>query len=312
MMRLPSFVHLAALAALALAAQPVASPLAAQRSSRDYQQRVDTTFTFGADGYATLNIVSGEIIVRTGPAGEARVIATIERGRIESSFSRSRISLETHSVAGRLGSARYEITVPPGTRISAESVSGDIEVSGTGADLTASSVSGEIVVTNVARRIEISTVSGDLTLSRAAGDIRLESVNGDVSADELSGDLAFETVSGEIDLRRSRLDGIRMNSVSGDLFYDGPFSPTGTYRFESHSGNVEFVLAANIGAVLALETYSGRISSDFPLTLQPGQTTNRNHRMEFTLGQGGTRISAESFSGNITIRRHPARGNNPE
>jgi hypothetical protein len=311
MMRLPSFVHLAAATALALAAQPLASPLAAQRS-RDYQQRIDTTFAFSADGYATLELVSGEIIVRTGPANQARVIATIDRGGIESSFSRNRISLETHSISGRLGSARYEITVPPGTRISASSISGDIDVSGTGADLSANSVSGEIEVSNVARRVEISTVSGDLTISRATGDIRLESVNGDVSADELSGDLAFETVSGEIILRRSRLDGIRMNSVSGDLFYDGPFSPTGTYRFESHSGNVEFVLAANVGAVLALETYSGRISSDFPLTLQPGQTTGRNRRMDFTLGQGGTRISAESFSGNITIRRLPARDNNPE
>jgi hypothetical protein len=31
--------------------------------------------------------------------------------------------------------------------------------------------------------------------------------------------------------------------------------------------------------------------------------------MEFTLGAGGSRISAETFSGNITIRRLGASGN---
>lgn len=312
-MRSHSFVHLALLAAGLLAT----APLEAQRGRDDrdasgLRQRIDTTIAFGTGGTVSLGIVSGEIIVRTGAANEVRVLATIERGRLEGSFSRSRVSIETRSVGGRMGSARLELTVPSGTRVSASSVSGEIQVTGTGADVSANTVSGDVAVHDAARRLEVNTVSGDITIRRAAGALRLESVSGDVIADEITGDLGFETVSGDVELRRSRLDGIRMSSVNGDLRYDGPFAATGTYRFNSHSGDVEFGLPANVGATLSLETFSGDISSGFPLTLQPGETRGRGQRMEFTIGRGGTRISAETFSGNITIRRLTASGNNPE
>ena len=59
-----------------------------------------------------------------------------------------------------------------------------------------------------------------------------------------------------------------------------------------------------VGALLELETFSGRINSDFPLTLQPGETGGRRgRRMEFTIGNGGARVTAQAFSGNINIRR---------
>lgn len=317
-MRTISFIHRLAPVALALAAAAsLAEPLEAQRRGDDdrddrgeYRQRVDTTFAFDRNGTLNLGIVSGEIRVVGANTTEARVIASIERGRLETSFSRSRISIEVRSVNGRMGSARYELTVPIGTRVTANAVSGDIDIRATEAEVTAGTVSGDISVRGANRRVELSTVSGDFTVGQVNGTIRLESVSSDLIADELIGDLTVETVSGEIELRRSRLTGIRASTVSGDLRYDGPFSGTGTYDFKTHSGDVEFALPANIGARLELETYSGRIASDFPLTLQPGELGGRrDRRMSFTLGAGGTRITAETFSGNITIRRLPASGN---
>jgi len=279
-----------------------AAPLEAQgrRGDGDVRQRIDTTFAFDRGGEVDLSLVSGEIIVTGGASNQIRIVATTERGRLVTSFGRTHVSVDT----------RYELTVPRGTRVTAHAVSGDIRVHGTGAAVEVHSVSGDISVRDASDRLEVGTVSGDLTVARASGRLQFESVSGDMMAEELTGDLTIETISGEMTLRRSTLAGIRASSMSGDLEYDGPFSPTGTYRFNSHSGNVEFGLPANAGATLQLETFSGRIASDFPLTLQPGQTAGRrNRRMEFTLGTGGTRISAETFSGNITIRRLPARGN---
>jgi DUF4097 and DUF4098 domain-containing protein YvlB len=289
-----------------------AAPLEAQgrRGDGDVRQRIDTTFAFDRGGEVDLSLVSGEIIVTGGASNQIRIVATTERGRLVTSFGRTHVSIEARSVDNRLGDTRYELTVPRGTRVTAHAVSGDIRVHGTGAAVEVHSVSGDISVRDASDRLEVGTVSGDLTVARASGRLQFESVSGDMMAEELTGDLTIETISGEMTLRRSTLAGIRASSMSGDLEYDGPFSPTGTYRFNSHSGNVEFGLPANAGATLQLETFSGRIASDFPLTLQPGQTAGRrNRRMEFTLGTGGTRISAETFSGNITIRRLPARGN---
>ena len=301
----PKPIHHAALTAL-LALGLAAGPLGAQDAER--RQRIDTTFAFDATGSVSLGVLGGEIKVQGGGAGTIRIEASIERGWLDASMSRSRVSIEVRANRGRAGSAEYVLTVPPGTRVSASAVSGDIIIEGTGGEVTATSVNGDVTVRGSRRRLEATTVTGDLDVSDASGMLRLESVNSDILADGLIGELTAETVSGEIELRRSRLDAIRATTVAGDIQYDGPFAPRGSYRFETHAGDIDFGLPANAGASLSLETYSGDISSEFPLTLQPGQP-GRSRRMEFTLGAGGSRISAESFSGDITIRRLPASGN---
>lgn len=293
-----------------LGAVTAALLLAVPAQAQGARQRVDTTYAFERNGSVRLSIVSGEIRVVGARTSEIRIVASIERGRLETSFSRTRASVEARSVNNRMGAARYELTVPIGTRVSAASVSGDIEVRATAAEVTISTVSGDVIVDDAADRVEIGSVSGDVDLSKVRGRTILESVSGELRADELDGELEVESVSGTIELRRSRLSGIRAETVSGDLGYDGPFSPTGTYVFNTHSGDVLIALPADAGADFELETWSGRISSDFPLTLQPGDMGGRrDRRMAFQVGKGGARISIESFSGNITIRRLPARGN---
>lgn len=273
------------------------------------RQRVDTSFTFDRGGNVSLGLVSGEIRVLTGPGNEIRVLATIERGRLETSFSRGHVSIEARSVNGRMGETRYELTVPAGTRVTASSVSGGILVRGTGGEVEAHSVSGAITVEGATGVVELESVSGDIMLTKASGRLDLSTVSGEMELTDVSGDLDAESVSGSIIARRSRLRGFRSETVSGDVSYDGAFSSDGDYRLNTHSGDVILTIPANGTASLELETWSGNIASDFPLTLQPGQDVGRrNRRMQFNIGTGGGRVSAETFSGNITIRRAPARG----
>ena len=60
-----------------------------------------------------------------------------------------------------------------------------------------------------------------------------------------------------------------MESVSGDLSYGGPLDPTGTYDFRAHSGNISLQLPGDVGALLSVDTFSGDIETDFPLTISP-------------------------------------------
>lgn len=274
------------------------------------RQRVDTSFTFDRGGSVDLGLVSGEIRVLTGTGNEIRILATIERGRLETTFSRSRVSIEARSVNGRMGATRYELTVPAGTRVTASTVSGDITVRGTGSEVEAHSVSGEITVEDANGVVELESVSGNIELTKASGRIDLSTVSGEMDLTDVSGDLEAESVSGSVIARRARLRSFRTETVSGDLTYDGTVSADGDYRLNSHSGDVFIAIPSNGSAALELETWSGNIASDFPLTLQPGQDVGRrNRRMQFNIGAGGARVSAETFSGNITIRRAPARGN---
>lgn len=272
------------------------------------RQRVDTSYVFEKGGQVRLALVSGEIRVTTGTGNEIRIVATIERGRLEASLGRSRVSIEARSVGGRMGRTRYELTVPVGTRVSASSVSGEISVTGTTTEVEVESVSGDILVEDGAGIVDAESVSGNVDLRRVSGRINASSVSGVIDIDQASGDLEAETVSGGIAVRRGDLRMMRAEAVSGDLIYDGSLARDGDYRFNSHSGDVRVSVPSNGGAVLDLETWSGNIASDFPLTLQPGDNVGgRRRSMQFTIGGGGARISAETFSGNITIRRAPAR-----
>ena len=293
-----------ALAAALLAAAPVAAD--AQRE----EMRVDTTVAIASGGSVHLTIASGEIRVVGESRSDVRIRATVERGRIESTYSSDRISLRTRGTRNGVGNARFEIAVPVGTRVTASAVSGVIDVRATQGEVVASTVSGDIRIMDATDRVEAQAVSGSVSLDRVGGRIRVESVSGSVVVDQARGDLSVETVSGGIQVRDARLDGMRATTVSAGLSFDGTLAPNGTYRLDSHSGRVTITLPADVGAALELETFSGRITSEFPLTLQPGEGTGRRgRRMEFTIGTGSARLIAGSFSGNVTIRRGSAAGN---
>ena len=301
-MRFPISRFIGAAFALTLLLAPTAA------SAQGERQRIDTTLAFDRGGNVVVGIVSGDVRIVTGTANEVRVSATIERGRFETSFSRNRVSIQARSVNGRMGTTRVELTVPVGTRVRASSVSGDVTVLGTQGEVEASTTSGDVTVSDAAGVARVGTVSGSVELTRASGRMELSTVSGSVRVTDVSGDLGIESVSARIGIRDARVRSLRASSVSGEITFEGTFEKDGDYRLNSHSGSVLVSLPANAAATLDLETFSGRINSDFPITLQPGESLGRRgRRMQFTLGAGGARISAETFSGSITIRRAGAR-----
>lgn len=272
---------------------------AAQRDG----DRVDTTVVIDRGGVVQLGAVSGEIRVVGADRRDVRIIAEIERGRFETSFTAGRVGISTRSVGGRQSSARYDVIVPTGTRVIATTVSGRIDISATAGEVSARAVSGSVEVRGSRERLEATSVSGDIDVRDVTGRLRVESVSGDVEVEQAQGELTAESVSGAIGIRRSELESLRASAVSGSIGYEGTLARTGSYRMNTHSGSVTLAVPASVGAMLELETFSGRITSDFPLTMQPGETGRRGRRMEFTIGGGEARVSIGAFSGNITIRR---------
>jgi DUF4097 and DUF4098 domain-containing protein YvlB len=55
-----------------------------------------------------------------------------------------------------------------------------------------------------------------------------------------------------------------------------------------------------------VSTFNGGIESDFPITLKAGEHgigAAQAKRLSFTVGRGTARIVAETFSGDITLKR---------
>ena len=265
-----------------------------------YPSKIDTVVKFDRQGTVDLSLISGLIRVSAWDRQEVKVVASIDRGRLRFSATQSRISLDVE----RHGSeARYDVTVPRGTRLALEAVSGNISAIGVGGEVEAQSVSGSVEVTDGAREVSAESVSGSVTVSNVAGDVSARSVSGGVSVRNVTGDVEAEAVSGRILLDGIHSSSVRTETVSGAVTYTGSIEAGGKYSFVTHSGTLRLNLPANLGAVFSVETYSGDIDSDFPVTMQPGQGRNSHDRFEFTIGNGRARISAENFSGNIIINR---------
>jgi hypothetical protein len=286
---------------------------------RGSQERtsIDTTVSLTRGGVVDLSLISGEIRVVGWTRGDVKVSARSEGGRLRFEATPSRVSLDIEHQGGRHNhndmDATYDVSVPTGTRVLMRGVSGDLSARGVKGEIEARSVSGEVQVED-AGRVTLESVSGDVRATRVNGEARAHSVSGEVSITDVVGDLDAESVSGDVTLRRAKARTVRVETVSGEVTYEGSVDPAGRYEFNSHSGDVRLILPANTNAALSLETFSGDIDSAFPLTVRPSANDQsgpgkRARRMEFTLGSGGPRITAESFSGEITIERAGSNSN---
>ena len=275
-----------------------------EREFQEAQSRMDTTFAFSKSGIVDLTQISGDIVVTSWDRAEARVRAYAERGRVRSGISSSSLSLEVESIRGRVGDSRFEITVPVGVRVIAHSRSGDVSVKGTKGAVEAKSTSGDVEVSNATDRVVIESLSGDVRAADLTGDIRAESTSGTIEIRGATGEIRAETTSGDVALLGVTSRSVTASTVSGEVEYDGTIDANGRYEFHSHSGDVRLEIPESSGAQFQVETFSGSLDTEFPLTLQPGQrSSSRPRRYEFKLGDGSARVVAESFSGDIVLVR---------
>ncbi|HET7584771.1 MAG TPA: DUF4097 family beta strand repeat-containing protein [Gemmatimonadaceae bacterium] len=270
----------------------------------DIVARLDTTVTVQRGGRVSLGIVSGRIIVTAGSGSSVRIHATLEDGgrfRFRATDSGAELGVEADD--HELGDAHVEVSVPAGVLIAANTVSGDISVRDTRGVVEAHTVSGDVAVTGAAERVSAESVSGDVEVRGVTASVRAQSVSGNVQAENVSGDVQGETVSGDIILHDVRSRSARASTTSGDVEYDGTIGGDGRYEFQSHSGDVRISLPSGADATVTVETFSGELDSDVPITLQPGQVMTPSRRLSFKVGNGSGQLSVRSFSGDITIRR---------
>ena len=288
----------------------MAVPLGAKAQDYRGRTRIDTTVSLDRGGAVDLSLISGKIRVIGWDRSEVKVSASIDRGTLRFDANSSRVSLsvdQNDDENGRrrhhdIGDARYEVSVPRGSRLILEAVSGDVTASGSQGEIEATSVSGDVDVAGGVREVSVESVSGSVHAAQVNGNLRAESVSGDVRVETVTGNVEASTVSGSIRLIGVQSKDVRTETVSGDIVYSGSIEAGGKYSFEAHSGTIRLNIPRGAGAQFSVETFSGDISADFPVTVPPGTGRGRkNGRIEFTIGDGRAKITAQTFSGSIVI-----------
>ena len=289
---------------LLVSAPAHAQDRARKERERDYKAAIDTTFAFDERGTVNLALGSGDIIVTAWSRDQIKIQATSEGQGMRLDAGNTRVSLElANSYRGR-GDARFEVTVPVGARVIVRARSGDVSIRGVKGDVEARTENGDITVADVGQRLDLVTLSGDVDVRGIVGDVQVKTMNGEVKVSDLRGDFEAESVSGDIEVRNAEGRYVRAHTTSGDVLYDGSINPSGRYELVTHSGDVHLAIPANTGAQLSISTWSGAIESDFPITLKPGEHgigTGQAKRFTFAIGNGAARVTAESFSGDVTI-----------
>jgi hypothetical protein len=126
-------------------------------------------------------------------------------------------------------------------------------------------------------RIEV--VNANITVTGVKGSVALGAVNGGIEAEGLSGDGEFETVNGSIRVAYSTLPA------------------AGKVSLDTVNGSCKLTLPKDAAFDLDADTVNGRITCDFPITLQ----NSGKRELRGPVNGGGARVNLESVNGGLTV-----------
>lgn len=300
-------------------------------STREEQvERTTRTLKLGADGILGLANIAGDIVVTRGGGSDATVeIVKTARGR-DQSDARELLQLVQVEVTERAGradvrtrypnesgrnnrrnfnvSVAYNVTAPAGTRLSLESISGNVKVTDIKGDVSASTISGDVRISGAARISAAKTISGAVEIVDVQTDGPLESgsVSGDVILRRVTARrIEASTVSGNIQLEELKSDRVSASSTSGSVAFAGPLARSGRYEINSFSGEIRLTLNGSTGFEIEANSFSGDIRTDLQITTRGGDGGRRGRRtvLNGTYGDGSATLDLTTFSGSIVISK---------
>jgi len=171
----------------------------------------------------------------------------------------------------------------------AKEIAGKIEIATDGNRISANGPSDEGWSVSYRLRVphqtdlDLEAHNGGISITEVSGQLRAETHNGGLSLTALSGDVQAETTNGGVEVE-----------LTGD-FWEGK-----GLDVETRNGGVNVSIPESYSAKLETGTVNGRISIDFPVTVQ-GQI---GRTLETTLGGGGAPVRVKTKNGGVTISRH--------
>ena len=265
------------------------------------QGETDTTIAVPAGASLSVNNFGGAIVIHGWNQNRVKVHAEHgSRGRIEVSLVGNTVTVKASSRMGAPSVVDFDITVPQDMALTLGGTYTEISVDGVRGAISAETVDGSIEVRGGSGIITLQSIQGSVTLADATGRIEVNSVNESVELSNVSGQIKAETTNGDVSLRGIKSSSVEANTINGDVLYEGTITDGGTYLFNSHNGDITVSIPEGANVTMSVATANGDIDPSFPIPLTQ---TNRGHRYTFKLGNGSARLEAESFQGDIELRR---------
>jgi DUF4097 and DUF4098 domain-containing protein YvlB len=186
-----------------------------------------------------------------------------------------------------------------------------------GSDLECDTASANIKATGVLGTARTRTASGDVSLENVKGELYVKTASGDTSVEHVGGRAEVQTVSGDVELRIA-LAGLKVQSVSGNVELgevDGSLSVTsvsgdqrvraagpGELAFKAVSGDVEVAVRTGLRIRLDVNSVSGTINSDLPVSDTPTRSDGAEAELRVRTVSGDVKIGRAQSSDSASAR----------
>jgi DUF4097 and DUF4098 domain-containing protein YvlB len=268
------------------------------------QTTVDQRRPAAPDGIVEIENPSGSVKVVGWDQAEVWVTGTLAPDAeldFEGSDKRTEIEIEVEEHPGT--PSNIEVHVPAGSQVEVEGFNADIEVSGVTGTVEAETLNGRITHAGPAREVALASVNGSVEVVGASGLIQVEVVNGTVAVRDSSGELEASSVNGEVVIAGGPFEEAALESVAGDVRFEADLGAQGRLDVETVSGAAEIFVAPSIKADFSISTFSGEIGNELGLGTIQQEEYNPAKELTFSTGPGGARITVETLSGTVNIRK---------
>lgn len=213
-----------------VAAVAACMTLAAAAEAQEFRQ----SFNLAPGGAIEIKNVSGDVNIK-GYDGAAVEVAAYKEGR-----DRDSVEVENLSTPGRVelrakypqncncdASLRFEVRVPRSTRFDFHKIT---------------TASGNVSAENVTGRVELHTASGDVLVKGVGGEVNASSASGTVRVRDAAGTVSASSASGDVDVELTRVEGngdMRFSTASGNVNVRLPAGADATVEMSTVSGSID-------------------------------------------------------------------------
>ncbi len=200
--------------------------------------------------------------------------------------------------------ADLEVRVPRATSLWIRVAGAEVEIRGVTGAVDIHTVTGPVSIGDSPSMVDVESVAGRVSLDLVRSEVvRASAGAGGVEFHGLVDDLTLSAVEGSIVVEGpTKPRRVALESIDGPIRYAGGVAPGGVVSVDTHRGNVDLRLDADVSATLDVATVEGRIETEFDLRLTRGLSFPGT-RKTAELGTGAGEIVVRSYGGNVSVRR---------
>jgi DUF4097 and DUF4098 domain-containing protein YvlB len=276
------------------------APLAAQK-------KVDRKLPLGMEGALRIVNMVGSVVVHGWDKDTVLVRGTLGPGDnffMGGGYTGAKMFVESSNDRDPKPT-RLEVWVPARVRLWVKTATANIDVANVSGGLDLYVVSGTIDVTGNPRELNAEAIDGDIHITGSPSWIRAKSASGAITFQGASPDAGISTVSGpiKVDGGTGLFERTKVETVTGNISFSGRLDRSGTFDFDSHSGNVDIAIPEKTSATFSVVTIAGSITNKLSKKSPIAGRFGRGAELTTEESGGGAKVSVRTFKGPVTLRR---------